>query len=312
MKTSQMTEALVFSVCLPSEAHQLAAQSCQLWDKHLPVSRCHARQAYLNTLSAYAVNFYLRCMEFETDWQAGDRQDAIARAFLDVADVVVKRVGKLECRPILAGEEFVRVPPDVWRDRVGYIAVQLDADLKEAKLLGFRSTVTSEEVPLSEWRSLDAFLQYACQWQQTTQLSQWFDRLFEKGWEAVEMGFAQPQVAWRTGRKTKPSVLGTGAIERVKSIDFKAASEAVALLVRLQPKSNSEVGICLEVRPTGTQTHLPQALQLMVLNDSDNAVMQAQTKGSQTMQFEFDGELGEKFSLRLVLGEESLTELFVI
>ena len=73
MKTSQMTEALVFSVCLPSEAHQLAAQSCQLWDKHLPVSRCHARQAYLNTLSAYAVNFYLRCMEFETDWQVGDR-----------------------------------------------------------------------------------------------------------------------------------------------------------------------------------------------------------------------------------------------
>jgi Protein of unknown function (DUF1822) len=312
MRRSQMTDPLTFAVYLPSEAHQLAAQSCQRWDKQFPLSRCHTRQAYLNTLSAYAVNFYLRCMEFETDWQAGDCQDPIAKAFLDVADVVVKHVGKLECRPVLAGEGVVRVPPDVWGDRVGYIAVQLDAELTEATLLGFLPKVASEEIPLTQWRSLDAFLQYASQWQQTTQLSRWFDRVFERGWEAVEMTFAQPRLAWRSSPKTRQSLLQTGAIERVKFLDFVDTKATIALIVRLKPKPNAEIGICLDVRPMDTETHLPQTLQLMVLNESGAAVMQAQTKGSQTMQFEFSSKLGERFSIRFVLGEDCLTESFLI
>jgi hypothetical protein len=307
-----MTDPLTFAVCLPSEAHQLAAQNCQHWDKQLPPASGRARPAYLNTLSAYAVNFYLRCMGFETDWSSGDCQDAIARVFLDVADVAVKHLGKLECRPVLPGEQVVRVPCDVWCDRVGYIAVQLDAELKEAKLLGFRPTVTSEEVPLGQWQPLDAFLQYASQWQQTTQLSRWFDRVFDQGWEVVETAFSQPQFAWRSSQKTRQSRLAAGAIKRVKLLDFVGTKEAIALVVQLEPKPNSEVGICLEVHPTGTETHLPQTLQLMILDESGTAAMQAQTKGSQTMKFAFNGKLGETFGVRLVLGEDCFTESFLI
>lgn len=129
-----------FEVPLIQEAHQIA-EKFSPQQNNLP----KAKQVYFNTLAVYAVRFYLRCMKIETDWEKSDSWDFIMQAFLDVADLVLPGIGKLECRPVLPGSQSVYIPPDVSFERVGYVAVQLDRSLRTASLLGFLETVPEEE-----------------------------------------------------------------------------------------------------------------------------------------------------------------------
>jgi hypothetical protein len=77
----------------------------------------------------------------------------------------VKNYGKLECRPVQPDTEIVYVPEEVWEERIGYIAVQLDASLQEATLWGFTAIVSTCEVALSELRALDQLPNYLSQFQ---------------------------------------------------------------------------------------------------------------------------------------------------
>jgi len=54
---------------------------------------------------------------------------------LDVADVEIPNLGKLECRPVLPETQVVHIPPEVWSDR---LAMWLLEDHRfSATLLGF-------------------------------------------------------------------------------------------------------------------------------------------------------------------------------
>ena len=51
------------------------------------------------------------------------------QSLTDIAGLVVKDCGKLECHPVLPNSDFCYIPAEVWSDRIGYIAVQFDQDL---------------------------------------------------------------------------------------------------------------------------------------------------------------------------------------
>ncbi|NEP34491.1 DUF1822 family protein [Moorena sp. SIO3B2] len=142
-------------VTLPEAAHQLAEKRCQQ-QSNLE----KAEQVYLNTLAVYAVNEYLQGLGFETDLESSDSQKEIMQTFLDVADLVVKNYGKLECKPVSPDAEFVYVPEEVWQDRIAYIAVQLNDSLTEAKLLGFVENVATNELPLRKLQPMADFPGY--------------------------------------------------------------------------------------------------------------------------------------------------------
>jgi Protein of unknown function (DUF1822) len=311
MKIDRTRELLIFSVPLSRQAHQ-RAQS-RFSQKHLTAQ--HAKQVYLNTLSTYAVEFYLHCMGFETDEAGSDSADRIMREFADLADVMVKSIGQFECRPVLPDERVVSVPLEARCDRVGYFAVQLNAELTEAKIVGFLKKVTAEEVPLEDWRSLDDFLQYASQLESSVKLSKWMQNLFEAGWETVEAVLSPPKMVWRSGQAVSEdwrSSAAGGTIARVKRVTFARPGDEIALLVRLNPKIESEMGIGVEVYPTGDRTYLPQDLKLMVLDEDSMAVMQAEARSTKNIQLKFSGEFGERFSVKVILGETSVTETFTI
>jgi hypothetical protein len=65
---------------------------------------------------------------------------------MDVADLTVPGIGRLECCPIVAGTEIVHVSPDAQSDRIGYVVVKFDADLNKATLLGFVPTAEQGEI----------------------------------------------------------------------------------------------------------------------------------------------------------------------
>jgi hypothetical protein len=303
---------MTFTVKLTQEAHRKAESATQ---RHS--IRSHAKQAYLNALSTYAVDFYLRCMGFETNSARSDRKDPIASIFLDVADIEVKQVGKLECRPVLQGDRTMRIPLDVWSQRVGYIAVQLDETLQEAKLLGFVKKATAEEIDLDRLQSLDAFLQYASVLENSVKLNHWLYHTFESSWQAVEAIFSPPKMAFRG----IPSMqrIGRGqidtdlkSIERIKVLNLPGVETPLALLVWLMPQDPPEINIGVEIYPTGEQTHLPADLELAIVDEEGAAVMQAEARTTKNIQFTFSGKPGEHFSVQVALGNTHLTESFLI
>lgn len=299
----ELSRPFTFTVILSAEAHQLAERFRQ--QQKQPKK---GKQVYLNTLAVYAVKYYLSCLEIETEWESSDSFDPIAQTLMDVADLKVKNSGSLECRPVLPNQDFMDVPPEVWSDRIGYIAVQMTPSLTEVILLGFVERVDEEEISLGELRSLSELPQYLSQLRQSEpiNLSQWLQDVFDVGWQKLENMLLpqQPELAL--------SFRGTNGVKRGKLLELERAGEQIALCVGINPEDEGEMNILVEVYPTNNQSHLPPELQVRVLDESGISVMEAQARTTRNIQFEFSGELGEKFSIKLALGDVSITEGFVI
>lgn len=276
-------------------------------------------QVYRNTLAVWAVNFYCRCMGIETDMLASNSWDFAMQSLADTADLEVKNLGKIECRPVLAGSQVVKIPAEVWSDRIGYIAVQFNEAMSEAELLGFVKEVAAEELPLSAWRSLDDFLERISTLKQakTVNLSQWLENVFEAGWETVEALFRQQyQLAsgFRSGDRFRAQMPSSaeGEVKRGKLLDLQRSDEKVALFVGLIPTPSPEMDIWVELYPTDTQMYLPQDIYLSVLDEEGKAVMQAEARGSDNVRFRLKGEPGERFGVKVALGDVIITEEFII
>jgi len=151
-------------------------------------------------------------------------------------------------------------------------------------------------------------------------LSQWLNNIFDAGWQTIEEVLAPPQAQLafnlRSAIRTQKSIVDKPIqeVERVKllSSELKQEGNSVALLVGLIPEKLPNIDISVEVYPTAGKTELPEDMELMILDDSGKAVMQAQAKNSQTMRFNFSGEPGDFFRVKVVLSDISFTEAFVI
>lgn len=306
-----------FTVPLPLKAHQLAQQ----FHQQQPNLK-KAKQVYLNTLAVYAVEFYLRCLGIETNLQASESWNPALQTLANTADLQVKDLGKLECRPVLPEEQICQVPPEVWFDRIGYVAVRLDRALTQATLLGFVPTVNKEEFPLGQLKPLEELPEYLSQLQQPVKegvrLSPWLHNIFEAGWEAVESLFAPPpgELAFRFRSAAQiqipPPENPALGVKRGKRLCLERLGEEVVLCVELNPISSSKINISVEVYSTKTQSYLPQDLQLMILDEKGEAVMQAIARSTQNIQIKFSGEPGERFSVKATLGGVSVTEAFLV
>lgn len=285
------------------------------------INSAKAHQVFYNTLAVSAVNFYCQCLGIKTDLQASDSWNPITQTLADVADLYLENLGYLECRPVLSESDFVEVPAEVWSQRIGYFAVQFNAELTEAKILGFLPKVTEEEIPLNEWRSLEDFLEHLECLNNTvvlanetpilpiTKLSQWLEGVFEAGWESLEvitelLEPSPPALAWRF-RKLPKNTLG-GA----KLIELKEGEDKVDLLVRIEPVNEEEFDVEVEVFSRENKTYLPEDLQLAILDHKGEEVMQAIARSAENIQLDFSVECGESFQVKLSLGDTRITELF--
>lgn len=308
---NQISNLLTFTVPLSFEAHDLAQQFSRQQSNSQK-----AKQIYLNTLAVYAVDFYLRCLGFQTDVEQSDSRNPLYLKFMDVADLLIKQLGKLECRPVLPNAQICRIPPEVRSDRIAYIVVEMNQSLKQATLLGFMPTAIAE-IPLEQLRSLADFPEYLNSIQQATSsrnkntinLKQWFDNIFEAGWQELEalldLQKAMPAFSMRNAAEL--------FVSRGKLINLASPQQAVILVVKLTQQQKKDINITVEVHSTSSQLFLPENLQVMVFNEKGTAVMQAIAGSTnQNIQFDFSGEPGEQFSIQTVLEKTSVTEDFVI
>ncbi|MEZ2228927.1 MAG: DUF1822 family protein [Microcoleus sp.] len=144
------TSRSMFTVPLTSKAYKLA-KSFQDQYEH-PTK---ARQVYLNTLAVYAVDTYCQCLEIETDLEASDSLNPVMQPLMNIADLEIEGIGKIECRPVLPEDENCYIPVDTWENRLGYVAVEIDESSREATLLGFYPPINALE--MMEHISIDSF-----------------------------------------------------------------------------------------------------------------------------------------------------------
>ena len=295
-------ESWTFTVPLALEAHSRAEQF-----QRYQSNPGKAQQVYLNTLAVYAVNVYLECRGFETDLEGSDSWNPMMQMLMDTADLVVKDRGKLECRPVLLEAEVVRIPPEVWEQRMGYVAVQLSESLREATLLGFVKKTSKAELPLSQLRSLQELPGYLNKIRPLVNLSQWFDNVFSASWQAVKalVDTEPTELAF--------SFRNTPIVGRCKAIELGALGKAVVVIVTISQQSEQNLEISVEVQPPKGQTYLPPNLQLMVLDEEGETVIDTRSRSdNKTIQLEFGGEPGDRFSVKVALGDVSVTEDFII
>lgn len=112
-----------------------------------------------NTLAVLVIRDYLEMMGISTNLEGSDCWNPIVRICADVADLEIEGIGKLECRSLLAGETTCYVPPEVWEDRIGYVVVQLEANLGSATLLGFVSEVSTEFILFDHLEPIENLLE---------------------------------------------------------------------------------------------------------------------------------------------------------
>ncbi len=137
-------------------------------------------------------------------------------------------------------------------------------------------------------------------------LTQWFDNILTTGWQAANELLTPSQL----------KLVRTIGIKNAKLIDLRAdlLSHAVVLLVNLVRENDDspEVEITLRVYPTGDDVYLPPNFKLIVLSENEVFQEVVARSADNIIQCQFTGELGEEFTVQLVLGEAVISEEFVI
>lgn len=310
----ELLKPSTFTVPLGTESHRLAQQFSQQYD------RTKAKQIYLNTLAVSAAQFYLNCMGIETDWSASLSWNPVWQNLMNVADLEIPNLGKLECCPVLPGTQVVRIPPEVWSERVGYVAVQLDSALQEATLLGFNQTAAMEELPLTELGLLEellAHLKAIAQSRRTqqTNLSQWFENMFDAGWQSLEALFSTDVEHLSFGLRSNFQ-LSDRAVKGAKMIDLglQLRNRFVVLLIAIAPEVDEKVGILVHLHPGRGKNCLLPHTKLILRSDSGVVLQEVQSRSQDNyIQLKrFRGNYGECFSIQVATNDVSVTETFQI
>ncbi|MEG4959848.1 MULTISPECIES: DUF1822 family protein [unclassified Microcoleus] len=93
------------------------------------------QRVFYNTLTVWAVNHLLGWIEFETILDKNKSENQVIQGVLDVGNLMLSVIGKIECCRIGERETEISVP--VQYDRIAYIFVQIPESLDKVKLLGF-------------------------------------------------------------------------------------------------------------------------------------------------------------------------------
>ncbi len=306
-------------------------------------------QVYRNLLTVQAVATYLARMGVDTHCQESYSYDLAAQLAFDVADLMLPGIGRLECRPVQPKTLHCEVPMETWDDRLGYIAVELDA--QEARLLGFLPEVKMSSVPLHSFRpltelfdalvvrehSLGAWLvgQAMAQW---LDLRQWRSQdtslaAFLSGGPAIapidptlpDTALQIQQLEGAMDKAQDDEALWTAAdrlwqiapnhaqatVRRVLDLGLALEGVALALMVGVLPRRDGQMALLLRVAPI-KQVYLPRGLVLAGLYPDGTPFATVEARAADNLiQLKFQAEARERFSVRLSLGETTITEHFV-
>ncbi|WP_460206267.1 DUF1822 family protein [Scytonema sp. NUACC21] len=103
------------------------------------------------------------------------------------------------------------------------------------------------------------------------------------------------------------------AARRVMDLGMQLAGHPVALMVAILPKLDRSVAVLLRVYPLGSQPCLQPGLKLAGLYENGEPFLEVQSREMDNyIQLKFGAEFGEKFGVRVIVNNTSITEHFVV
>lgn len=312
----QSLSNLTFTVPLGLEARNTADKFRR---KHSNSQK--KEQVYINTLAVAAVKYYLRCMGWEADWESSHSYNPFTQELMDVADLQIRNLGRLECRPVLPSSQTVFIPPEVATNRIGYLVVQLDENFKTATILGFVKTVIHEgEIFINQLESLENFISYLHDIKECkivkagVNLTQWFQNIFENSWIALEEIF--DSVDKRKFALRNVLSENESKVARAKIIDLgvQLKNQSVVLLVAITPFSEQKVEILVQLHPINGKSYLSSNLRLNLLSADGEVIQEVQSRiNDNFIQLKrFRGYPGEGFNVQVSDDNFMIEETFVI
>ncbi len=297
-------ESLKFTVTLARDAGEIARAAIQGISN--PIK---AQQAYRNALAVYAVDYYLRCLGFVTDWQHSDSYNPVLTKLMNVADLQVEDIGRLECIPVVPGWEECDIPPESERERVGYIPVELNQTLTEATILGLSKQKHGRILP-DRLLNIDELVEYLTNLEQPTivKLGQWLEDKIDAGWETLDRLLSPAQLRLCRSISDRQTVIrghsifdnndrGTSPLNLVMQVNSIANSTAVDVLIQLYPIDRHE---------------LPDGVKLNITDDSAQTAIVTSQAGDNWIQLDFTANPGEEFELTVSLNNTQTIERFRI
>ncbi|HIK16788.1 MAG TPA: DUF1822 family protein [Leptolyngbyaceae cyanobacterium M33_DOE_097] len=304
-----LRQTMVVSVPLSATNHRIAEKISRQVGNSV-----RTKQIYLNTLAISAVQFYFECMGLETNREKA--QDPIVQALMNRATLHLTGLGDIECCPVLPDSKEIEVAPEAWEDHLAYVAVQFEASLRQATILGFSRSAKQGSILLSDLEPIDALIPHLQDQavKQPMQLVQWLQGTFDASWKALEE-FIQPDLlstlAYRSSTHGNEMT-----VKRAKLFDLAMQIDqcSIILLVAITPETEQKTMISVQVHPMRPLLYLPPNLDLELLLDSRESLQAVRSRNQDNyIQLKrFYGTTGEKFEIRLTLGDASLTETFII
>lgn len=123
------------------------------------------------------------------------------------------------------------------------------------------------------------------------------------------------EIRWKAAEllwEIDPDNLG-GGVRRAIDLGMHFGNNAVALMVAILPKPDQRIAILMKVYPLGSHPHLPAGLQLIGLDTVGNSFFTVQARRRDNyIQFKFTADPGDRFNLRVALGDASITQSFIV
>lgn len=136
---------------------------------------------------------------------------------------------------------------------------------------------------------------------------QMYENIFGEGYQPVGLVLTRNQ----RNRSRSPNQENLESVERAKLINL-GANQSVNLTVELTPQ-DEEIDTKIWIDPSGEAVYLPVGLQITVLDELGNPIPQLHKQTGSTdnaVLLTFSLEPGERFSVKLHLGDASVTETF--
>ena len=283
------------------------------------------RQVYLNSLALYAADWYLKCLQFET--QHEDQSDWWVQYLFKSAEIEVAGIGKLECVPVVGDAATITLSPDLKDDRIGYLFVKLNDSLTSAEIMGFMPKY-SETVRLDRLQSTDDLIDHLCDLESQTipeqidealgkvlvNLGKWSQGIFDDIWQGIDNLQLAP--AYRTPAYRNNRSLSIESIERGHKIVLGDGPDRpnVIIIVGYQEINAENYNLYLQVYPEESQKNLPVGMKFSAIDDLGNEIGALETtvgdiSGEIVLE---NGKPGEEFSIEIEFEGVKISESFKI